>query len=380
VTVRKGGVVPDRSESVGVSLTDAREVEVEAVMTLATRLLRERGLEAALRAGVDTMYETLRVPAAGRLTDAGAAPLLYERGMRGDTRWLERATVGGTGSFDAPGSGAITVADAGMIRFVVLDDGQPSVRALARVAMLVSAALDHPADDGGAVADAVLDPRMGLAWTAHEIRGPLAGVSAAIENVLSEDGLQGKSDLLRRSRQELERLAQLVDPLLRMSPATGHLDAHRADLVEVVDRIVTSPEFEKGRDRIVVASAGPVAVSVDEAQLTIAVTNLLRNAFAYAPAETAVVVTVAAKDGRALVSVLDGGPGIGADDRLHLFEPYARGSAHSSAHPGSGLGLFIARTVVDAHGGGISYEPWSGGSIFRIELPLEGGGGQASAS
>jgi signal transduction histidine kinase len=380
--------VRDRRELSGAD--PAAHEGVEALIALATRLLRGSEDEAALRAGVDTMYEGFSVPAAGWMRGTQVPEGLYQRGIRRDLTQIVRRAVdarnepsGAGGAVGEPGikrlggRRTLTVADAGEARLLILNATEPSVRALGRVAELVAAALDRT--DPDSAIETAPNARMGLAWAAHEIRGPLVEVSAVIDDVLSGKGI-GKKDLLRRSQQELDHLAQLVDPLLRLSPMSGHPFAARADLVEVVDHVLESPEFERERDRMVVASAGSVVVLGDEGQLRIAVANLIRNAVAYSPAESAVVITVSGRDDRALVSVLDGGPGIREEDRKYLFEPFVRGLAPSTGRGGSGLGLYIGRSIVEAHGGSLSFEPWSGGSVFRIELPLEPEGRFPSAS
>jgi signal transduction histidine kinase len=109
-------------------------------------------------------------------------------------------------------------------------------------------------------------------------------------------------------------------------------------------------------------------VNADAPQLARAITNVVRNAVAYAPETTSVQVTVEETDDNARVRVRDQGPGIAASERHLIFDPFARGKV-SDGREGRGLGLFIARRIVEAHGGAIGLRSVVPGAEFWIELP-----------
>ena len=108
--------------------------------------------------------------------------------------------------------------------------------------------------------------------------------------------------------------------------------------------------------------------------------NVVRNALGYSPPTTPVTVCVETDGDVARVLVRDRGPGIPAAERHLIFDPFARGGAADGGRGGKGLGLFIARRVVEAHGGVIGLRPVRPGAEFCIELPLADGRSTLSAS
>jgi signal transduction histidine kinase len=99
-------------------------------------------------------------------------------------------------------------------------------------------------------------------------------------------------------------------------------------------------------------------------------TNLIDNAVKYSPVGEPVEVEVAQANGSVVVSVRDRGPGIAHDDQRLIFEKFGRVFSGSSK-PGTGLGLYIARSITEAHGGTIDVSSSPGrGSTFRVKLPI----------
>jgi two-component system OmpR family sensor kinase len=130
-----------------------------------------------------------------------------------------------------------------------------------------------------------------------------------------------------------------------------------------------------------VISAPERAVArVDPTHLRTVVSNLVRNALAYSFRGTKVDVIVENAGDHVQLSVRDEGPEIPIEERRLIFDPFARGSMSISARNGSGLGLFIARQVVEAHGGRIWVESERGTTTFRVRLPVEGRGLRRFAS
>jgi signal transduction histidine kinase len=224
------------------------------------------------------------------------------------------------------------------------------------------------------------DVRMGIAWTAHELRGPLAGAKAALEHVISGNDDAEGIDLLRRTKIELERLTDLVDPLLEWSAGQGQLHRVPADLVQIVrDAVISSAESGQP-DRARIEGPARLAIDADVVQLRVAIANLVRNALAYAPRSSEVRVLVEDMGSRARVLVQDDGPGVRADELDALFDPFVRGADVRNVRRGKGLGLFIASRVTEAHGGSIRVEPSETGARFCLELPLNVDLSPASAS
>ncbi|MFB3737389.1 MAG: sensor histidine kinase [Candidatus Velamenicoccus archaeovorus] len=216
-----------------------------------------------------------------------------------------------------------------------------------------------------------------MASVAHELREPLVGARAALETVI-EGGGGPDHRLLVRIYDELTHLLEVVDPLLRWSVGSRDLDRRSIDLVRLVRRVLASIAVEDnrlgdpiGRVRLM-APAAVVAVRADPTILEGAFANVLRNALAYSPPGAPIEVAVDVREGAAVVSIRDGGPGIPPGERDAVFEPFGRGRAGRRTRAGHGLGLFIARRIVEAHGGTIELVPSGFGATFCIRLPVEG--------
>jgi len=219
-----------------------------------------------------------------------------------------------------------------------------------------------------------------IAWTAHELRGPLLGIRAAIDHVVSVLGSGREAEELMRARRELDRLSELVGAILRLSTEGDATYLQNADLVEVVQEAVDSVSLETESEPAVVVSSGQVRADIDPPQLRTAVANLVRNAIAYSGEAESVVVTVSRRGDSATIVVHDRGPGPDPSDRERIFEPFVRGANAPGNPGGSGLGLYLTRRIVAAHGGFVNASTADGRSAFRVELPLGMDGRQASAS
>ena len=219
---------------------------------------------------------------------------------------------------------------------------------------------------------------LGLAITAHEIRGPLLGARAALESVRADEvWSEANRDLLSRTQRELEELAGTADGLLRWASTAQSLPARPLDLVPLIRSAATTVEPDAHRVRV--DAEGPLRAKVNASQLRGAIANLIRNALAYSPCDGVVRVSVSSADDWAIIDVQDEGPGIPEEMQASIFDPFARGPASESTG-GSGLGLFIARRVVEARGGSLSLVDGSP-TTFRIQLPAaHGREKQAAAS
>ena len=102
-------------------------------------------------------------------------------------------------------------------------------------------------------------------------------------------------------------------------------------------------------------------------------TNLIDNAIKYSPAGGEVEVRAYPENGRVLVDVRDDGPGIAKADQKLIFEKFGRVTGTGATRPGTGLGLFIARSIAEAHGGVLEVQSApEQGATFTLELPLAG--------
>ncbi len=199
-----------------------------------------------------------------------------------------------------------------------------------------------------------------LADASHELRTPvttlLGNVEYAARHGTDEEVL---SDL----RRDAARLARLVDDLLVLERAgSGAQQLAPVELDELVRATVADQELAAGRLRMVALE--PIRTQADAAAIRRALANLIENALVHGPPGGEISVTLGRRDGRALLTVRDQGPGPPAAQRARLFERFWRGT-DSSQRPGSGLGLSIVAAIAEQHGGSVHVD----GSAFTIELP-----------
>ncbi|MEV4921961.1 sensor histidine kinase [Streptomyces roseoverticillatus] len=223
--------------------------------------------------------------------------------------------------------------------------------------------------------------RQFVADASHELRTPLASIRGYAE-LTRRTGAGGETvgprtrHALGRIESEAHRMTGLVEDLLLLARLdTGRPQAF-ADLdlsPLVVDAVSDARAAGPGHVWRMDLPAEPVAVRGDAARLHQVLVNLLANARTHTPAGTTVTARVrgASREGWAVVSVEDDGPGIPAELLPHVFERFARGDAsRSRAAGGSGLGLAIVRAVVTAHGGRVGVRSAPGRTVFTVELPV----------
>jgi signal transduction histidine kinase len=219
---------------------------------------------------------------------------------------------------------------------------------------------------------------LGIAWTAHELRTPLL----ALRGFLFLEQSRGAGERGQRAYRELEDLLRQIDGLLRWATGSGSLHRRETDLMRLIRDVASSavapPNGGKGRLSIVGPERAPILV--EPGAIRQAISNVVRNALRYSPPGTTVGVRVRQSGGSYVVSVTDRGPGVSPNETKAIFDPFVRGDAGRGRRGGKGLGLFIARRVLEAHGGGISVEPGRRGATFELRLPHERLGAMPSAS
>jgi signal transduction histidine kinase len=123
----------------------------------------------------------------------------------------------------------------------------------------------------------------------------------------------------------------------------------------------------------VCAPEQPVPVICDPMRIEQVLGNLIGNAIKYSPSGGAVRIGIAQREEVVVITVADDGVGMSADDVAHAFEPFHRAAASKGVIPGVGLGLYVARKIVEAHGGRIAVDSVLGaGSTFTVFLPHRG--------
>jgi signal transduction histidine kinase len=211
---------------------------------------------------------------------------------------------------------------------------------------------------------------LAIAITAHELRAPLLATRAVLERLLYAPATESEQQsLLEEGARELDRLAALTELLLQWAHGAAPLSLERIELVSLVSGCLEEVRREEQGRLISLIAPARLHLTADPMHVRIAILNLIRNAMAYSPADVAVEVVVLRSSSSVVVRVCDHGPGISSDDRPDLFEPFVRGRLGRARGTGAGLGLFIARHIVEAHGGTISAESRERGTAFSIDLP-----------
>ena len=218
-----------------------------------------------------------------------------------------------------------------------------------------------------------------LAMLGHELRNPLA----AIHNALHLLHRTHAPESVERAHEIIDRqsrhLARLVDDLLDVSRVTlGRIQLVRepVDLKEIAARCVTSFQGaarDEGRRLRLDADDGPCVVNGDGIRLEQVLANLVGNALKFTPVGGEIVVWVRCEGDQAAVQVRDDGIGIDPVVLPHLFELFAQGAQPLDRHRGGlGLGLSLAKSLVERHGGIITAasEGIGRGSVFEVRLPL----------
>jgi signal transduction histidine kinase len=206
----------------------------------------------------------------------------------------------------------------------------------------------------------------GMACAIHEVRGSLLAARNALEVVRNYGG---NLFLLEQSRDELERTSRLAEILLRCCKGFADLDFRPEDLTRIVNEAVDSCLLESGEREVLVTGPSNLSIAAEEHSLRSAIGNVVRNALAYSSEDERVDVSLRLLRDGIEVRTTAPGPHIAEDEQERLFEPFFRGRSRSGSEGGSGLGLFLARRVVEAHGGSIRAFNDNGLTSFAILMP-----------
>ncbi|MGO9260857.1 MAG: ATP-binding protein [Bryobacteraceae bacterium] len=207
----------------------------------------------------------------------------------------------------------------------------------------------------------------------HELRSPLARLGVAVE--LARSG-EDRNAALNRIQKESDRLNALVGQLLQVTRAEGDpnsLRRHPVRLDELVEQLVNDSGIEAAAHDCAVTyeKREPVTVEGDPELLRRAVENVIRNAIRYAPPQSAVEVSLARNNGKAVVDIRDHGPGVPDEALPRLFDAFYRvESDRNRSSGGIGLGLSIARRAIELHKGSIRAQNAQPGLEVIMELPV----------
>ena len=216
-----------------------------------------------------------------------------------------------------------------------------------------------------------------LALVAHDLRTPLQSVLLQLEALLRRaegEAAQVPTTTLQAMKRNSQQLDRLVRDLLDASRIDARgivLDLTSLRLPDLVSSVVSQVEGTLGTHRVTIEVNGnPPPVAADSRRVEQILTNLLENASKYSDEGSPIRIVVGAYGGGATFSVQDHGVGIAPEELPRLFDRYFQTQRARSQRRGLGLGLFIAKGLVEAHGGTITVESSPGvGSTFRVWLP-----------
>jgi PAS domain S-box-containing protein len=222
-----------------------------------------------------------------------------------------------------------------------------------------------------------------LAIASHELRTPLSALSVLISSLVRAAGTgrllkltpQALSDRMTKAERQTTQLARLVDRLLdvsRLSTRDLALERERTDLADLVRDVISRYEdaAAEAGSRIDLSISGPAVGCWDRSRLDQVVTNLVGNAVKYGQGAPITVSVSSGSSGHVRLTVRDGGPGIPLEHQERIFGQFERAN-DSENMPGMGLGLWLVRRIVTAHGGAINVDSLPGrGATFSVLLPV----------
>ena len=219
-----------------------------------------------------------------------------------------------------------------------------------------------------------------MALVAHDLRTPLQSVLMQIDALMQRAAGEAASvpvstlQLMKRNGQRLDRLVRDLLDASQVDSQGIHLDLVPVRLPELAASIVSQVSGALGTHAVVVVVSGdPPPVLADPLRLEQVVTNLLENAAKYSDEGAPIRIVIEPSGRGAALCVEDRGPGISPEELPRLFDRYFQTQRARTKRRGLGLGLFITKGLVEAHGGTITAESVPGsGATFRVWLPAAG--------
>lgn len=266
---------------------------------------------------------------------------------------------------------------------LAVTDGAFSLEIYEAIASLVAIALERAAAverssrleawrEGERLRSALLDS------VTHDLRTPLTAIRAAATTLASEPGLADpeRRELVTVVDEESGRLDRLIGQAVEMAQLDAEAIQVKIQPQDVGGLIETAIEELRPllRDRTVAIDVAPnlPRIPLDRALIARVLRHILENAVRYSPPGTPIDLRAARDDHRLLISISDRGPGIDPSEQPFVFDKFFRGKNQNAQSAGTGMGLAIAKAILEAHGGGIDLTSRAGeGARFTFWLPLE---------
>jgi PAS domain S-box-containing protein len=214
-----------------------------------------------------------------------------------------------------------------------------------------------------------------LGIVGHDLRTPLAVMSTSTELALRDPSISDRTRAsLGRAAMSVTRMNRLIADLLDYSRARLgqglRVQVEPVNLDRLCRDVIEEVKASHPARRVVYRATGGVEGQWDPLRMQQVLVNLLTNALRYSPPDSDVTVTIGADDGHTLVSVHNEGPHIDAALQQHIFEPFKRGEGRAHGWGGVGLGLYIVKQIVAAHGGTVALSSSAdAGTTFTVTLP-----------
>lgn len=207
----------------------------------------------------------------------------------------------------------------------------------------------------------------------HELKSPLAAVKLNIETILRRDLEKEKQSLLLdNSLKDVERLDDLVENILlvtKLESKTFNLPKEEFDFTALLENIAARLQEHACSSQVIKTELRPgVYLNADKFAISIVATNLIENAIKYSPPCAHVNVSLHEKEGQLIFSVADHGQGIALEEKKLIFNKFYRvGNEATRTKKGTGLGLFVVKTVLQRHNAQIKVKDNTpSGSIFEV--------------
>ena len=361
-----------------------RRSEVERLYALSQQLLTAEDADSLLNSLPRIVAETFSVPGVALLV--ADRPTLYRSDPSAvcDVEKLRSVTARGELSLRDDASyvplrmGVRTVGALAVLGGTLSRESLEAIGSLAGLSLERARAMDEltshrAAQESERLRSALLDS------VTHEFRTPLTGIKASVTSLLSTSSLDDaqRKELLTVIDEESDRLNRLVGEAAEMAQLDSGkftLQLTPQDIRGPIESALDATRHLLQKHTLETSIAdGLPPVNIDAERIREVITHLLENAAKYSPEGSSIRVT-AEKDGRdIIVSVADHGPGIDASEQPLIFEKFYRGRNQRHTAHGTGMGLAIAKVIIEAHGGSIGVVSQVGkGSVFWFKLQTSG--------